>query len=279
MRNVLGVLLVSMDIGACAAGQPERASGTTPPDSIVRFHARPGDALRRPDRLQLANVDGSPRVRSAAAYEHFWQTIAPEIEAWAQDPRLGINPGFVAALLAKESGFEPFAMSASPAFGYPQLTHIVDVDLQQMAEAEERSWMRAEVLSWPRHPRVHRPDATRHEVQALIENGTVTAGNEYFFDPLLSTRAAVFWIRLLEEVWTSHVWSGMYGRLARERLNAGAPLSESQLVDLVLVSYNQGYPYVLDLVDRHGREWTEHVNAEAADYVDRIRAYARLFST
>jgi hypothetical protein len=119
-------------------------------------------------------------------------------------------------------------------------------------------------------------------VDSLLSHGVVSARNEYLFDPGTSARAAVFWIRLLENKWTTDFWPGGYGTWARARLNDGQPLTRAQMFDLVTVSYNRGYIEVRALVDKYGRDWTSHLGeltggmAEAADYLERVRAYAAL---
>lgn len=265
-------------IAACAAPRavPSQPARAIDPDRPY-LHAHPGLTFRLPARLELVNRNGSPRVAHDSLYARFRERIAPLVVAWARDERLAINPAFVAALLAKESGYEQYATSYSPANGYPQLTQIADLDLRAMIEAPAWRWMRAEVLGWPRHPMVHDARATKARTDSLVAAGVLGPRNEYLFDPPRATRAAVFWLRLLREVWTSDAWPGRYGSFARERLGGGGPISESQLLDLVTVSYNQGYPYVHALVARHGVDWTRHLNEEADDYLERIRVYTVLF--
>ena len=80
----------------------------------------------------------------------------------------------------------------------------------------------------------------------------------------------------------SHTLGG-YGTFARRAIAGGRPLDDDQLADLVIVSYNRGYLMVHDLVARYGAQWTSHLpelgpsGAEAADYLERVRAYALLF--
>ncbi|HEX9108074.1 MAG TPA: hypothetical protein VF832_12615, partial [Longimicrobiales bacterium] len=66
-----------------------------------------------------------------------------------------------------------------------------------------------------------------------------------------------------------------------EKLNGpaatGTPLSELQLLDLATVSYNQGVEYVRALVLQWGPAWTGHLDPEPADYLERTRAYTKLF--
>lgn len=270
-------LSVATLIGPVDAQQTVRSSPEAQ-RAVPHFHANANAELVQPPRESLVNANGTPRVLTDEDYERFWRDVAPSLEAWARDPRLNVNPAYVAALLAKESGFEPLATSWTPANGYAQLTHIADADMLAIARESTRwSWMLEELERWPRHPLVHRPDAEKTVTDSLTASGTIHAGNEYFFDPLTATRGAVFWIRLLAEVWSTDEFPGRYGSFARERLGGGNPLSEQELLSLVTVSYNRGYTYVRDLVERHGTEWTEHVNEEAADHLERIRFYTTLF--
>src|SRR5690606_3969152 len=133
-----------------------------------------------------------------------------------------------------------------------------------------------EVASWPRHALVHRPDAHKSVTDSLLAAGVLHARNEYLFDPYISVRAGMFWLRVLASVWLDDAW-GEYAQLARAQLNGGRALTDAQLFALVTVSYNQGYPYVAGLLEAHGADWTRHLNAESADYLERVRFYTMLF--
>jgi hypothetical protein len=144
-------------------------------------------------------------------------------------------------------------------------------------------WMAPEASAWPRSPFVHHDASSRERIDSLLRAGTLTSKNEYLFDPALAARASVFWVRLLENKWTTDFWPGGYGSFARKKINGGKKLTEAQMIDLVTVCYNRGYMRVHDLVKRHGAEWTKHLgelgadSAEARDYLERVRAYAALF--
>ncbi len=146
-------------------------------------------------------------------------------------------------------------------------------------------WMAPEVTAWPRSPLVHSGSPTAADIDSLLRTGAINSRDEYLFAPTHATRAAVFWIRLLENKWSTDFWPGGYGSFARKAINGGAPLTESQLIDLVTVCYNRGYIRVHDLVKRHGAAWAEHLaelgadSAEARDYLERVRAYTALFET
>lgn len=255
--------------------------------SVPHLHAAAGLALADPGPAAFRNGDAeaTPRIVRAgtervdtAAYRAFRRQVAPLLERWGRDARLGINPALVAALIAKESGFDPRAVSAQGALGYAQLTFAADSDLRIITRADSLSgWMCREVRSWPRDPRFHAAPATAAAVRALVTSGELRPGTEYLLDPRTAARAAVLWLWLLEVTWTEREWPGMYGDSARLKLNAGAPLTEDQLLDLVLASYNHGYPEVWELVRAHGPAWKEHLPYEPRDYVERIRAYTVIF--
>ena len=206
----------------------------------------------------------------------------PRLEQWSRDPRLAINPAFVTALILKESGGDSLAVSGAPALGIAQLTANADSDMRLMVTEYHFQWMAPEVNRWRRAASIRIPSVTASEIDSMLARGAVNAHNEYLFDPGTSARAAVFWIRLLENKWTTDFWPGGYGPSARQRLNEGKPLTPDQMFDLVTVSYNRGYIEVKALVDRYGASWTAHLSeltggrAEAADYLERVRAYTQL---
>lgn len=249
----------------------------------VRLHWRPGTRLGHPPANRIVNANGSPRITNAAEYAAGLHEIGPLLDRWARDPRLGLDPNYVAALLTKESGGDTLAVSAVPALGIAQLTAAADTDLRVMVTAPALAWIRAEVSRWPRAAVIHDSSVTRATVDSLLARGVLTARTEYLFDPRTSARAAVLWLHVLDLKWTTDPWPGGYGTFARDALAHGGPLDESRLVDLVTVSYNIGYRAVHDLVARYGAAWTEHLDVlgpsgtEAADYLERVRAYARVF--
>ena len=262
-------------VAVCVAASPGAAQ--------VHVRVRPGVSLHDVPPVALRNANGSPRVADTARYAAVWRRVAPGLVRWARDPRLGIDPGFVAALLAKESGGDSLAVSAAAALGVAQLTASADTDLRTMAGSDRFRWMRREVHQWPRSAIVHDSMAPAATIDSLLAAGALGSRTEYLFDPALGARAAVLWLRLLVNKWTTDAWPGGDGTFARRALAGGRPLHQDQLADLVIVSYNRGYRVVHDLVARYGADWTSHLSdlgapgVEAADYLDRVRAYAMLF--
>lgn len=268
--------------GAIAvSARPSRAQAPEPRVDVAgasdaRVAERPASAFR--------NANGSPRLRDDQ-YAFVRTRIVPLLERWARDDRLAIDPAYVTALVLKESGGDSLAVSTAPALGLAQLTASADSDMRLMVTEYHFQWMAPEVGRWPRAAAARLPTTTAAAVDSMLATGTVNARNEYLFDPVTSARAAVFWIRLLENKWTTDFWPGGYGSAARARLNGGTPLTQHQMFDLVTVSYNRGYIEVKALVDRYGAGWVSHLTeltggqAEAADYLERVRAYTALLRT
>jgi hypothetical protein len=245
------------------------------------FHA---GALRsgHPKREHVRNLDGSVAI-TPSRWDHFYASLVPSLDAWAADPRIGINPNVAVAIAVAESRMDSLLVSLNPDNGIAQLTESSDSFILDRSPLPsfQSEWMLTEARTWPRDPRVHSPTATHDEIVALIQAGEVTAQNEYFFRPLQALRGLLFDLRLLEQTWTTdgEAW-GQFGTWARERINGGAPLTESQLLDLVLVSYNQGYPLVQELVEKYGPAWTSHIgerSAEGAFYLPEVRRFLSVF--
>lgn len=286
MRRPTRCLVAILVIAAgCASSTALATAAPRRPDTIVapvaseaRFWYDVQLPLGRPPADSLLNDNGSPRILDLSHYQRFWRDLAPSLSEWAADPRLRLNPNFVAALMAKESGFDPLATSGVPANGIAQMTHIADLDLQIITrETAAFRWMHDEVRRWPRSAVVHDSAARERRTDSLLASGRLDARTEYLFDPRLSQRASMFWLRILATIWTDDEWPGQHGALARGKLAGGNPLGEEDLLALVTVSYNQGHPYAADLVRRHGREWRRHLNPESKDYLERVTRFTEIF--
>ena len=264
---------------ACVSGSPAARNASIAAASPLGHP--PADSLR--------NANGSQRITNVAAYEAVLRRIAPVLDNVGRDERLQIDPNLVAALLFKESGGDSLAVSAAPALGLAQLTRVADAELRRVTSPVNPAWpayawMGAEIDSWPRDQLVHADDATLRP-DTLIARGLLTARTEYLLDPALSARASALWLRLLIARWSDDSLPGGYAQEARASLAAGGPaISKLQLLSLVIVSYNRGAAWVRERILRDGASWTSHLadgtaeGIEAADYLERVQAYARTFS-
>lgn len=263
---------VLLGVAACAS-RPEPLSVT------LYGEARVG----RPPVTAFRNANGSPRITRPSDADAFYTRVVPILERDAVNPRIQVDPNYVAAIFIKESALDTLAVSPVPALGIAQLTPRADADLRAMATSPSYSWMANEINGWPRDPVVHvdttQPQVSADVVRARLASGALTSRTEYLFDPALSARAAEYWIKLLQIKWTTDTWPGGYGTFAAQKLNRGQPVSGDQLFNLVTVSYNQGYVWTRDAVDRLGVDWVRRLpelgpaGVEAADYLARVRAY------
>lgn len=260
----------------------EPAPTPAPPVATdLRFHAA-GLRLGRPSREHIRNLNASVAI-TPSRWAYFYANLAPSLDQWATDARLDINPNLIAAILVAESRMDSLLVSVNPDHGIAQLTQHSDAFILDRAPRPTfgMDWIAAEARAWPRHPRVHDVGVTRAEVLALMQTGEVSAESEYFFRPEQALRGLLFDLRLIEATWTTDgvVW-GQFGTWARERINGGAPLTESQVLDLVVVSYNQGYPLVREMVERYGVAWAANLGAhteEGAFYLPEVRRFMSIF--
>lgn len=277
--RLMRALLLAGAIAISARGSRAQA-----PDPRIDVAGASGARVADLPASAFRNANGSPRLRGDQ-YAFVRRRIVPLLERWSRDNRLAIDPAYVTALILKESGGDSLAVSGAPALGLAQLTASADSDMRLMVTEYHFQWMAPEVGGWPRASTVRMPSTTAAAVDTMLASGAVGAHTEYLFDPVTSARAAVFWIRLLENKWTTDYWPGGYGPSARARLNGGKPLTQRQMFDLVTVSYNRGYIEVKALVDSYGAGWVSHLTeltggqAEAADYLERVRAYTTLLQT
>jgi hypothetical protein len=283
VRPALSLIGATLLVSCDALRQIVEPSPTpaAPIATDLRFHA--GDLrLGRPKRDHVRNLNASVAI-TPSRWEYFYGELAPSLDQWAADPRLDVNPNLVAAILVAESRMDSLLVSLNPDHGIAQLTQYSDAFILDRAPLPTfgMDWIAAEARTWPRHPTVHRFDATRAEIVALIQSGEVSAASEYFFRPVQALRGLLFDLRLIEATWTTDgVTWGQFGSWAREHINGGAPLTESQLLDLVVVSYNQGYPLVREMVERYGPEWTANLDAhteEGAFYLPEVRRFMSVF--
>jgi hypothetical protein len=261
--------------------EPPPSAPPPPLATDLRFHAG-GLRVGRPSREHIRNLNSSIAI-TPSRWDYFYANLVPLLNEWAGDSRLDINPNLIAAILVAESRMDSLLVSLNPDHGIAQLTQHADAFILDRAPRPSfgMEWMATEAAAWPRHPTVHRFEATREEVVALMESGEVNAQTEYFFRPLQALRGLLFDLRLIEATWTTDGVSwGQFGTWARERLNGGAPLTESQILDLVVVSYNRGYPLVRELVERYGAAWTANLAAhteEGAFYLPEVRRFMSVF--
>ena len=283
-RTALFALTLAGDAlagAACAKPRPVPLS--------VQLQGEPR-IVRTPVEL-FRNGNGTSLGIRVGLADAFYGRIAPALERWGVDIRIIVEPAYVGAIIVKGSALDSLAVSPAGALGLAQLTPAADAELR--AQSAAYPWMAAEVASWPRDPAVHGAPAPGTDdgarplapaaVRARLAAGTLTARAEYLFDAERSARAAMFWVKLLQDRWTREgAAPGGYAAFARRTLaNGGAP-TDDQVLDLVTVSYRRGHAWTRTAVERLGRDWVRRLpelgaeGTDAADYLERVRFYTRL---
>ena len=286
------------------------------PSSVIRRAAAAGAALlvfgaaasgaacAKPHPVPLSvHLQGEPRIlrvppgliRTAAGAplgvregqaDAFYGRIAPALERWGVDIRIVVEPAYVGAIILKGSAYDSLAVSPAGALGLAQLTAATDAELRE--QSARYPWMAAEVASWPRDAAVHggadggSVPLAAAGVRARLAAGTLTSRGEYLFDAERSARAAVFWVKLLQDRWTRDAGPAGDAAFARQALAGGGTPTDDQVLDLVTVSYRRGHAWTRQAVQRLGRDWVRRLpelgadGADAADFLERVRVYTRL---
>ncbi len=310
---------------AIAPGTGPRFSGSVAPNPQARLYANGDYWLGWAPRRAFTTAERSGdsivayhRIEDAdwAQYNAFYDGVVDDsLVAWAQDSRLNLNPNFVAALLAIESGFDPATFEPGGfTYGYAQMGPRSDNGLiQHIIHHTEFEWMK---------PQVHPDFAQTNGYSRSPSSPTTQAhlANWYLADPLKTTRAMVYHLKQLENLWkgtykvswdSTRSWWRDPASKAYGRSNAvsyaelatavyGRPPTESEMFDLVAASFNRGYPWVDTMLVEYGAGWADSLKAaaltgpclkpdslgprtptdlrrEAACYLDRARHYTILF--
>lgn len=259
--------------GACAKPRPIPLS--------VQLQGEPR-ILRVPPEL-IRNADNSLRGVQPGYADAFYGSVAPALERWGLDLRIGVEPAYVAAILLRGSAYDSLAVGPGPALGLAQLTPTEDAELRAATALPQFAWMATEVNGWPRDATVHgSPAPTPATVRARLAAGTLGARTEYLFGAERSARAAMLWVKVLQTRWTTDALPGADGSFARRALAGGGEPSNDQVLDLVTVSYARGHAWTRTAVERLGRDWVRRLpelgadGAAAADYLNRVRLYTRM---
>ena len=306
-------------------GAGPRFSGSVAPDPVPRLYANgdywlgwaPRRAFTTAERVSADSIKAYLRIDDDewAMYNAFYDgPVEDSLRAWAQDPRLNLNPNFVAALLVIESGLNPHTYEPGGfTYGYAQMGPSYDGGLlQHIKEHTAFEWMKPQVdTSYASTNGYSRSPASPSDSADLAQ--------WYFSDPLKTTRAMVYHLKQLENLWkgTHKVWWGngnhSWWRTPDSRAAAypadtsfaalavriyGRAPNEGELLDLVAASYNRGYPWVEKQLIQYGSTWAQRLRTlattgpclsppaerddvakerEAACYLDRMRHYTILF--
>lgn len=263
-----------------------RFSGGVAADPVARFYANgehwlgwaPRRAFTTAEWVSADSIKAYLRIGDDAWERYNWfynDVVDDSLVAWAQDSRLNLNPNFVAALIVIESGFNRHTFEAGGfTYGYAQMGPTSDNGLIQHIDNHAGfQWMKPQV-----HPAYASTNGYSRSPASPADSAQLSQW--YFSDPLKTTRAMVYHLKQLENLWTgvhkvpwgngTHSWwrdaasraaaypaDTSYAELA-QRIYGRAP-NQGELFDLVAASYNRGYPWVEKMLIQHGTNWSQYL--------------------
>lgn len=167
-----------------------------------------------------------------------------------------LNPYFLAALIAQESGFYPQAVSRAGALGLTQVTHLGEAEVIKTFP------------DWPRYPGIG--DMNLLEMKLGMMMGVINSTNEWRIDPKLSIQGGAEYLSYLMDYWARPDKRA----LIDTKLGAGS----QPLTDVILASYNSGAARVSQALERHGVDWLRDQDLnEARGYVKSVVSYCYHF--
>jgi len=220
---------------------------------LVRYTAADGRSLEAP--YPFPAVDDLEAEEPLATTRPF--SVKPEVLAavYEASRHYRLNPVLLAALIAQESSFDPYALSKADAIGLTQITHLAEKDI-----------VRAFPL-WPRYPGIK--ELSLRRLRRLIPK-TVNGKNEWRLDPTKSIWGGAYYLAYLRDR-LSH-------RANRPTVALAGGEWDLLLTEACLASYNSGLNRILYAIRKHRSAWLEQRSTrEAKLYVRKILSYYGAF--
>ena len=165
-----------------------------------------------------------------------------------------INPALMVGLIAQESGFRSTAVSSARAVGLTQVTPVA------AAEIERRR------PQWTRHPSLSR--WSPREIRQAIDQGRVTARQDWRLDPKKSIEGGALYLEYLERYWNLQSHTELLDQ--HPEIDYGA---------VILASYNSGAARVKNRILDNPSDWLGAPGlTEAFRYVNSIYSYCYHFA-
>ncbi len=168
-----------------------------------------------------------------------------------------VNPVLLAALIAQESGFNPYALSKAKALGLTQVTHLTERDIIKRFK------------DWPRYPGIRK--YSRRSLRKLIPK-EINGENEWRLDPVKSIWGGAYYLSYLRDRVTHQSNAKYLIQVEGEH--------EQVVTEAVLAAYNSGLNRTLYLMGRYGNKWLEYRKIqEAKSYIRKIMSFYGDFKT
>lgn len=164
-----------------------------------------------------------------------------------------INPNFIAAIVAKESSFNPNAVSWAKAIGLTQVTPIAAREIN-----------RTQKLKWKVYPNTQK--MSYYRLKTAVAAGLINKSNDWRLDNIKSIQGAIFYLQYLENYWEK----------AKDLHNIS--LDSKLENNLILASYNSGAARVKSAFLKEKENWFNQKDlVEAKKYFRKINSYCYSF--
>ena len=172
--------------------------------------------------------------------------------------RQDINPAFITAIIAQESGFNYKAVSHAKAIGLTQVTNLASTHVQKKYK-RWKSDRRIKKLPTP-------------VIRTLIGLNKITRRHDWRLDKTKSVIGGIEYIKYLKKYWAGN--TDLITRVYGEHTDHDAILT-----DLILASYNSGpYRTKSNLIEK-GIHWKEAKELrEAKKYLNKVKSFCYHFS-
>jgi len=224
-------------------------------DHAITVHYRTlrGDTMRARYRFPtVENIEAIERFGDTDPFTVESQVLGAIAEASIE---YRINPVLLAALIAQESGFDPYALSRARALGLTQVTHLAERDIIK------------NFSYWPRYPSIQK--LSRRRLRNMIPE-IINSSNEWRLDPVKSVWGGAYYLGYLKERLRDEDNLPLVMKTGHDENRA--------ITEVSLAAYNSGINRVLDNIGMYGDEWLEHRETrEAKRYIRKVLSYYGAF--
>lgn len=165
------------------------------------------------------------------------------------------NPSLIAALIAQESSFNPYALSVAKALGLTQVTPVAHREIARVKE------------DWEIYPGFG--ELSFVNLRYKLKSKLITSQNDWRLNQEKSIEGGILYLNYLSRYWASQ---------EKKQLLTDVFESDVPMTDILLASYNSGAFRVKKAIEKNQRDWLfdENLN-EARKYVMNIKSYCYSF--